>query len=108
MYGCLDGDRTRKINVEEILNKLIDFLYHQVMSSGGDGDATWVSKYYNVEKQILPFLEKYNSQLKYPWKIEFNKDKNEILWGDNQEWVYITNDFKWAEPHNFCECLIVY
>ena len=75
-------------NREHIL-KLIDLLYHECISAGGDGDALWYSRFYDVN-DILPLVQEYNSKLKFPWKIELND--NNINWGDNQEWVTITND----------------
>ena len=69
--------------------KLIDFIYHEVVSSGGDGDALWYSKFHNVI-DILPLIKEYNDKLKFPWKVEF--DGRTINWGDDQEWAMITND----------------
>jgi len=71
------------------LLKLIDFLYNEVISASGDGDALWYSKYYDV-KDILYLIEEYNNQLKFKWEIRGN-DKN-IYWGKDQEGMIITND----------------
>lgn len=47
--------------------KLIDFLYCEVLRAGGDGDAIWYSKYYNV-KDLFPLIKEYNEKLKFKWK----------------------------------------
>lgn len=69
------------------LLKLIDFLYHSVIAEGGDGDALW---YCSIKKldTIMELVTQYNSQLEYPWQLK--RTANDILWGDNQEWVHIT------------------
>lgn len=71
------------------INKIIDLLYHEVMSAGGDGDAIWYSKYYKV-KDLLPLVKEYNSKLKWPWGIV--EKETSIFWGLEQEWVIITNN----------------
>lgn len=81
-----------KIETQETkdhLLKLIDFLYNEMVSSGGDGDALWYSTYYNVE-DIKVLVETYNSKLKFPMTIEIRGES--LHWGDNQEWIVITND----------------
>src|ERR1035441_4643591 len=75
-------------NKEHIL-KLIDLLYYECLSAGGDGDALWYSKYYDVN-DILPLIKEYNDSKKFPWTIMTAADT--IYWGDNQEWISITND----------------
>ena len=73
------------------LLKLIDFLHFEVLSSSGDGDAFWYSRYYDI-KDILPLVQEYNSKLKYPWKIDTN---DKTLWMHNdQESLCITNDIE--------------
>lgn len=76
------------IDKQHIL-KLIDFLYNEVISAGGDGDSLWYSRYYDIN-EIEKVLAEYNSQLKFPWQI--NLSGKTIQWGENQEWVIITND----------------
>ncbi len=77
--------------VKPRLMSLIDFLYHECLSSGGDGDAFWYSRFYSVD-DIKPLIEEYNSKIRFPWKIYFDKEKQRIDWGKDQEWVIITND----------------
>jgi hypothetical protein len=84
-------------NKEHIL-KLIDLLYNECLSAGGDGDALWYSRYYDVN-DILPLVQEYNSKLKWPWKIEL-KDTH-INWGDNQEWITITNSEEYYDASPF-------
>lgn len=74
---------------KEHLLKLIDFLYNEVGSAGGDGDALWYSKYYNVN-DLYNLVKEYNDKTKFKWEIQL--DAPNLLWGENQEWVLITND----------------
>jgi hypothetical protein len=83
-----------KPNKEHIL-KLIDFLFNEVISSGGDGDALWYSHYYELD-DIKPLLEEYNSKHNLNWEIKH--DALDILnWGKDQEWITITTDKKVAD-----------
>lgn len=75
---------------DEHLLKIIDLLYNECVSSGGDGDALWYSRFYTIDR-ILPLVRKYNSTLKCPFKIDIQDGKT-IHWGDNQEWIIITTD----------------
>lgn len=67
------------------IQKLIDWLIDEVVSAGGDGDALWYSRYFDVE-QLLPILEKYN---KYNWTI--TKYDRRIILHDGQESLTVTN-----------------
>jgi hypothetical protein len=99
-YCSIDEDQKKH------LLKLIDFLYYEVLSAGGDGDALWYSKYYPV-KDILPLIEEYNSKLKFKWEIK-GDDKN-IYWGESQEGMIITNDEEvYKKSPSWQQCLIKY
>lgn len=74
---------------EEHLTKIIDLLYNECMSAGGDGDAMWYSRYYSIDK-ILPLVQKYNSTLKFPLTVEHSDTV--INWYDGQEGIVITTD----------------
>ena len=76
-------------NDKKHLFNLIDFIHNEVLRSGGDGDALWYSKYYNV-KDLYPLVEEYNSKLKFPWKTSLNEKTIDV---DNyqESWI-ITND----------------
>lgn len=83
------------------LVKIIDLLYKECISAGGDGDALWYSKYYQINT-LLPLVEEYNNDLNYPFEIIMRD--NSIHWGKGQEWIIITNDEsvynncpKWAQ-----------
>lgn len=78
----------------EHLMKLIDLLYNECASAGGDGDALWYSRYYRVT-DILPLVKEYNSKLKFPSEIKIID--NNIHWGDNQEDIMITNNKDWFD-----------
>lgn len=92
--------------VKPRLMSLIDFLYQECLSSGGDGDAFWYSKHYNIE-DILPLIEEYNSKLRFPWEIRHDREKQRIDWGEGQEWVMITNDERlYKLTPEWAQCLI--
>ncbi len=74
---------------EEHILRILDTMYHECISSGGDGDAFWYSKYYSIE-DILPLVQEYNSKLKFPFEI--NTEEKTISWGTDQEWITITTD----------------
>jgi len=71
-----------------IPEKIIDLLYSSVVSEGGDGDALWLCKHTPL-KDIILMLEKYNIDYNTGWKVMVSE--NRINWGDNQEWVIITD-----------------
>lgn len=69
--------------------KILDLLYEDCKRSGGDGDGLWYSRYYEL-KDILAILQEYNASLSHPFTIDTTNDTY-ILWGDNQEWIIITD-----------------
>lgn len=73
------------------LLSLIDFLYKEVGGAGGDGDALWYSKYYDVA-DIKSLIEEYNSKTPFPWEIHYDKENKRLYWGANQEGMIITNN----------------
>jgi len=80
-------DQQSKQHLLDLINWLVD----EVASSGGDGDALWYSRYYNVEDLKL-LVEEYNNKQKFPdhWKIRL---EGENLWyGEGQEGLLITNN----------------
>lgn len=78
-------------DVKVHLLNLIDWIYKDVISAGGDGDALWYSEYYNVE-DIFPLVEEYNNKLKLKWAISLDRKKKLIYWGENQECILISNN----------------
>jgi len=68
---------------------LLDFLYHSVLSEGGDGDALWYTRFYDLD-DIQKIVEEYNDDYAIRWKIK--REGNFLTWGDNQEWIFITDD----------------
>lgn len=71
---------------------LIEWIWNEVKSAGGDGDALWYSKYYNI-KDLFPLINEFNNSQSYSFSVCELSD-NEILWWDNQESIVITNDQK--------------
>ena len=73
------------------LMDLIEWLYAESLSAGGDGDALWYSGQYNV-KDILPLVEEVNARHGNKWKVDKIGEVG-ILWhGPPEESVEITND----------------
>lgn len=77
---------------KEHIKYLIKWLYDEMMSAGGDGDALWYSENYNVNDICSLFIE-FNSTLRFPKKIEWLDGKT-FNFGDYQEWITVTNDKK--------------
>ena len=85
---CNIEDRDR-----DHIKNLITWLYDEVISAGGDGDALWYSQYFHVD-EILPIVEELNAEFK--WNIK--KEADYISIGKNQEGMLITNNDKhWNE-----------
>lgn len=81
---------------EFLYRKLIDLLYHSVLSEGGDGDALWLSRHTSLEK-IEELIKAYNEENNIGWKLERNEHR--IAWGKDQEWVCILDN---EEVFNNC------
>lgn len=79
------------INQKEHILKIIDILYNECISMGGDGDAMWYSEVYSIDS-LFPLVEEYNNSLKFPFKVA--RDELTIFWYDGQEGIMITNDKK--------------
>jgi hypothetical protein len=77
-----------KPNKEHIYN-LLSLLHAEVVSSSGDGDSMWYTRYYDIN-DIKQMVDEYNNDYALRWKVEF--DGNTILWGEDQEGVTITDD----------------
>ncbi len=76
-------------NKEHIL-KLIDLLYNECISAGGDGDVIWYSRL-RTTQELMTIVEEYNNTLPHPFELRFIQDDS-IEWGANQEWIIITNN----------------
>lgn len=74
---------------KEINLKILDLIYDSVRAECGDGDAIWLCKHTPL-KEIYDLIEWYNASHRTNWQIKNNKDS--ISWGDNQEWVEITDN----------------
>jgi hypothetical protein len=81
----------RKITEEykpHLIN-LLKVIFDEVLSAGGDGDAIWYSRFYNIN-EIKYLIEEFNAKQKFPWEIKI--EEQTIHWGIDQEWAIITND----------------
>jgi hypothetical protein len=98
-YCSIDNE-----NKEHLL-KLIDWIYDEVKSSGGDGDCLWYSEFYDV-KDILVLVEGYNEKLK--WQVAFDEGRKLISWWDGQEGILITNNEEiYNSRPSWQQCVIV-
>ena len=71
-------------------------LYTSVIQEGGDGDAIWYSRFYDIN-DIYKLVEEYNNKTPEPiWKLSI--ENGEIRWSDNQEWIIITNREFFYDP----------
>jgi len=77
-----------KPNKEHIHN-LLSLLHAEVVSSSGDGDSLWYTRYYDIN-DIKGLVEEYNNDHAIGWVVEINDST--INWGIDQEWVIITSD----------------
>jgi len=72
---------------------ILKLLYQVTRGEGGDGSAIYLSKYTSLSDII-----KYIQSLGYSEWTVINNGDDYILWGDNQEWVVITqNEEKYNE-----------
>jgi hypothetical protein len=77
------------LDEREHLLYLIKWIYAEVIRSGGDGDALWYSKYYDVNDLFI-LIKEFNDTLRFKWEV--NLDNHRITWGHGQEWIIVTND----------------
>lgn len=73
----------------ELNKKVLDLLYNSVISEGGDGDAIWLTKYTPLN-EVIELIEAFNVENKTNWTVTRESEHN-YIWGDNQEWVIITD-----------------
>jgi hypothetical protein len=72
---------------EEHLMNLLKWIKAEVLSSGGDGDAFFYTRYHSLS-YLYQLIQEIEKNEKFPWSVKLEND--EISWGDNQEWVLIT------------------
>ena len=100
-------------NIVEIRNvhvvNLLRWLFNEVISAGGDGDAFWYTRYYNLE-YISDIIKKLNVELQIEWSIEDCMDpqgRRYLSWGQNQEYIIITCDKEmWENRPFYTQCSI--
>ena len=74
---------------KKIITKLLDFLYHNVVAEGGDGDVLWYSRYFKIT-DILIIIQEYDDALSIDWTVKIN-EHGILQWGQGEEWISITN-----------------
>lgn len=88
---------TIKPNKEHV-KQLISFLYKEVVSSGGDGDAIWYSKFFSLE-DILECFQEYAQENKIDWTFYETIDSH-FSWGEGEQFITVTTskEFYDAQP----------
>ena len=87
---------------------LLKWLYDEVVSAGGDGDAIWYSLLYDV-RQLLPIVEKLNKKVKWQIELKEKQDGRYIAWWNGQECILITNsETMWNQRPSWQQCCIQY
>jgi hypothetical protein len=71
---------------KEHIFSLLSFLHKEVISSGGDGDALWYTRFFDLN-DLYELLKEFNEINSIGWTIE--KESNQISWGIGQEWALI-------------------
>jgi hypothetical protein len=79
-----------KYNGKEHALGIINWLLEEVISSGGDGDGIWYSKYFSCES-IYNFILENIDEIKYIEHMTMNMEYDRIIIFDNQESLEITN-----------------
>lgn len=72
------------------VRKLLDFLYESVLSEGGDGDAFWYSKLFDIE-DLKEIIQEYDDDHAIGWQIEYDENRKTLSWGIGQEGIVVTN-----------------
>ena len=74
---------------DELNMKVLDLMWTSIKSEGGDGDAIWLSKHTSLT-DLVPLIEAFNLKFNTGWEI--TQESNHLVWGIDQEWVFITDD----------------
>lgn len=70
---------------------LIKWLYAEVLSAGGDGDAIWYSKFYWVD-EIFELVKEFNDSNSWKWEVSLDSENKRINWWCGQSSILITNN----------------
>jgi hypothetical protein len=95
------------INGKEHIKQLLIWLHKEVISACGDGDAFWILKSYTLQ-DIWELVQEINENELgfFKWEVKFDEEKQEIIWGEHQEWVTITNNQNFSPP-SWAQCVII-
>lgn len=70
--------------------KLIEWMYESVLSEGGDGDAFWYSKLFDI-KDLKEIVEEYDRNHAIGWDVEYDEYRELFTWSKGEEGIVITN-----------------
>ena len=93
------------INEKEHIKNLLQWIHDEVCTACGDGDAFLILKSYEIE-DVLELIKEVNESLgRWQWDIVYDKERQEISWGKDQEWAIITKDSGFTPP-SWAQCVI--
>jgi hypothetical protein len=84
------------------LSKLLDWLFDEIGSSGGDGDASWVVKYYDLVDLRQFVLEWMKTNAMIDWTCEEIKENRHFTVHRYQECLIVTLGEQDVPPWSQC------
>ena len=80
----------KKLTPDKVhIDNLLRVIHAEVVSSCGDGDAMWYTRFYDLD-EIEELVYHFNEDNNIGWKVERNEGY--ICWGIDQEWAIITDN----------------
>jgi len=80
---------------KDMIFSLLSFIHKEVVSSCGDGDALWYTRFFDI-KDIFELVKEFNEVNSIGWEV-YQNEPYEISWGKEQEWVMIVDDKKYFD-----------
>lgn len=83
------------------LTRLLDWLFDEISSAGGDGDAAWILCFYDLVDVRTFIVEWLKNNAMLDWKCSEIKDDHFTV-GRHQECLLVTTDTKHVPPWSQC------
>ena len=90
--------------MDEHLIALLKWLLDEVRSSGGDGDAFWLTKHYTIDSLYYLVDNYLNSIGNTYWTLEQTTKDDFMVWR-NQEALIVSQDTEYELP-SWAQCVI--